>query len=137
VTDNGRQADEDDLINAEVYDSEDDSQDAIMPDMEADAAEEEEEDSLLPDGWIAIVCGLSGKEKDDSLPDRFFAAPRDVYMPDLTACCDVLLGKLVGLNRMCTSVLLRLTLTLTLTFFAAGLWDMQRDCIYADAFPLW
>ena len=135
ATDKGRQADEDDVIDADVGDSEDDSQDAIMPDMEDDAAEEEEEDNLLPDGWIAIVCGLSGKEKDDSLPDRFFAAPRDVYMPDLTACCDVLLGKLVGLNHLCTSVLLELTLTLALS--AAGLWHMQRDCIYADAFPLW
>ncbi|KAG6900693.1 hypothetical protein C0993_005005 [Termitomyces sp. T159_Od127] len=65
----------------------------------------EEEDSpfdarLLPDeSWIAIVCGTS-KEKwseDDKaagLPDGFYVAPRDVYMPDLTAVGDVLLGKL-------------------------------------------
>ncbi|KAG5726417.1 hypothetical protein E4T56_gene9941 [Termitomyces sp. T112] len=55
---------------------------------------------LLPDeSWIAIVCGAS-KEKwseDDKaagLPDGFYVAPRDVYMPDLTAVGDVLLGKL-------------------------------------------
>ncbi|QRW04398.1 L-arabinokinase [Ceratobasidium sp. AG-Ba] len=40
--------------------------------------------TLLPDGWIAI----------EDLPDRFFVAPRDVYMPDVTAVGDVLLGKL-------------------------------------------
>ena len=70
----------------EAIDSNDNSQEI--------APEGDESDSLLPDGWIAIVCGLSGKEKDDTLPDGFYAAPRDVYMPDLTAVCDVLLGKL-------------------------------------------
>ncbi|KAG6902827.1 hypothetical protein C0995_010712 [Termitomyces sp. Mi166 len=56
---------------------------------------------LLPnESWIAIVCGAS-KEKwseDDKaagLPDGFYVAPRDVYMPDLTAVGDVLLGKLI------------------------------------------
>ncbi|KAJ7873157.1 hypothetical protein B0H13DRAFT_2058643 [Mycena leptocephala] len=47
-----------------------------------ESPEVEELPRLLPDGsWIAIVCG-------------FFVAPRDVYMPDLTAVGDVLLGKL-------------------------------------------
>lgn len=58
---------------------------------------------LLPDtSWIAIVCGVSkeqwisqGQEQDSELPDQFYVAPRDVYMPDLTAIADVLLGKLV------------------------------------------
>ncbi|TFK28152.1 hypothetical protein FA15DRAFT_612610 [Coprinopsis marcescibilis] len=52
---------------------------------------------LLPDeSWIAIVCGVS-KEKwleGAALPDRFYVAPKDIYMPDLTAIADVLLGKL-------------------------------------------
>lgn len=58
--------------------------------------------SLLPSpSWIAIICGvpsnwsLSGDEEED-LPPTFYIAPRDVYMPDLTAIADVLLGKLVS-----------------------------------------
>ncbi|KAI3601017.1 mevalonate galactokinase-like protein [Moniliophthora roreri] len=60
--------------------------------------------SLLPDdSWIAIVCGVSKEQwerqqqlegDDGGLPENFFVAPRDVYMPDLTAIADVLLGKL-------------------------------------------
>ena len=76
----------DDFASPDGLDSNDDSQDSKYP--------EDEQDGLLPPQWIAVVCGLSGKEKDDSLPDGFYAAPRDVYMPDLTAVCDVLLGKL-------------------------------------------
>ncbi|KAH9944850.1 hypothetical protein B0H21DRAFT_791976 [Amylocystis lapponica] len=61
-------------------------------------AEDEEEPLLLPDAtWIAIVCGVAqgwGTEGGETLPDAFFVAPRDVYMPDLTAAADVLLGKL-------------------------------------------
>ncbi|KAF8623623.1 hypothetical protein AX17_007325 [Amanita inopinata Kibby_2008] len=63
----------------------------------------EEEPRLLPDSsWIAIICGVSKEqwigqltEERLGLPDRFFVAPRDVYMPDLTAVGDALLGKLV------------------------------------------
>jgi hypothetical protein len=71
---------------------------------------------MLPDtSWIAVVCGvsdsrewqtkrrdagatgaISGEENDD-LPEGFYIAPRDVYMPDLMAVGDVLLGKLVCL----------------------------------------
>ena len=58
---------------------------------------------LLPDEtWIAIVCGVSKEQwngdvdGDDGLPDGFYVAPEDVYMPDLTAIADVLLGKLVS-----------------------------------------
>ena len=58
---------------------------------------------LLPDAsWIAIVCGVSKEQwaaardgEDSELPEEFYVAPRDVYMPDLTAVGDVLLGKLV------------------------------------------
>ncbi|KAK7031204.1 hypothetical protein VNI00_013620 [Paramarasmius palmivorus] len=60
--------------------------------------------SLLPDDtWIAIVCGVSKEQwerqqqlegEDGGLPENFYVAPRDVYMPDLTAVADVLLGKL-------------------------------------------
>lgn len=60
---------------------------------------EEEVPLLFPDdSWIAIVCGVPkdwGKEDGEDLPDNFFVAPKDVYMPDLTAVADVLLGKLV------------------------------------------
>ena len=52
---------------------------------------------LLPEGWIAVVCGASKEQGEDSehLPEGFYIAPKDVYMPDLTAVADVLLGKLV------------------------------------------
>ena len=60
----------------------------------------EEEPRLLPDEtWIAIVCGVSKEwamEDGEELPGNFYVAPRDVYMPDLTAVSDVLLGKLVS-----------------------------------------
>uniref|UniRef100_A0A8H7Y3N0 Inositol hexakisphosphate-domain-containing protein n=1 Tax=Psilocybe cubensis TaxID=181762 RepID=A0A8H7Y3N0_PSICU len=61
--------------------------------------EEQVQQQLLPDhSWIAIVCGVSkeqwGTEKEEGLPEGFYVAPRDVYMPDLTAVADVLLGKL-------------------------------------------
>lgn len=61
---------------------------------------EEEDVPLLPDdSWIAIVCGVPkdwGKEDGEELPENFFVAPKDIYMPDLTAVADVLLGKLVS-----------------------------------------
>ena len=76
---------------------------------------------FLPDSsWIAIVCGVSKEqwrtqdEEDSELPEGFFVAPRDIYMPDLTAVSDVLLGKLVSL-----SVCRALELTL---FRATGLY---------------
>ncbi|TFY82410.1 hypothetical protein EWM64_g1599 [Hericium alpestre] len=79
-------------------------------------------DQFLPnESWIAVVCGVSdskewrsrsrtpnasdvmnsvvtldagnGNEEDD-FPERFYIAPKDVYMPDLMAVGDVLLGKL-------------------------------------------
>ncbi|KAI0091036.1 hypothetical protein BDY19DRAFT_984075 [Irpex rosettiformis] len=63
-----------------------------------DLVDEEEEGSLLPDdSWIAVVCGVPkdwAAEGGEDLPDSFFVAPKDVYMPDLTAIADVLLGKL-------------------------------------------
>lgn len=55
--------------------------------------------TLLPDAsWIAIVCGVPkdwAAEDGEELPENFYVAPKDVYMPDLTAVADVLLGKLV------------------------------------------
>lgn len=53
---------------------------------------------LLPENWIAVVCGASKGQDEDAehLPEGFYIAPKDVYMPDLTAAADVLLGKLVG-----------------------------------------
>lgn len=60
----------------------------------AAAIEEELEPCLLPDGWIAIVCGVAKNWGEEDLPEGFFVAPRDVWMPDLTAVADVLLGKL-------------------------------------------
>ncbi|KAG7451356.1 uncharacterized protein BT62DRAFT_978168 [Guyanagaster necrorhizus] len=63
------------------------------------AAEDETESRLLPDSsWVAIVCGVTKDQwesQDDSeLPEGFYVAPQDVYMPDLTVAADVLLGKL-------------------------------------------
>ncbi|KAF7968808.1 hypothetical protein HWV62_29284 [Athelia sp. TMB] len=61
---------------------------------------EEEAGGLLPDAsWIAVVCGVSKEQWDaedggGGLPAGFYVAPKDVYMPDLTAVADVLLGKL-------------------------------------------
>ncbi|KII85116.1 hypothetical protein PLICRDRAFT_669243, partial [Plicaturopsis crispa FD-325 SS-3] len=66
-----------------------------------DQSADEDEPRLLPDGWIAIVCGVSKEQwsvdddgVDTGLPDGFFVAPRYVYMPDLEAVADVLMGKL-------------------------------------------
>lgn len=63
-------------------------------------AEAMEMPRLLPEGWIAVVCGASKEQGEDAehLPEGFYIAPKDVYMPDLTAVADVLLGKLVGLQ---------------------------------------
>ncbi|KAK0480195.1 hypothetical protein IW261DRAFT_1476648 [Armillaria novae-zelandiae] len=63
------------------------------------AVEDETESQLLPDSsWIAIVCGVTKdqweSQGDSELPEGFYVAPRDVYMPDLTAAADALLGKL-------------------------------------------
>ncbi|KDR78951.1 hypothetical protein GALMADRAFT_244628 [Galerina marginata CBS 339.88] len=63
---------------------------------------DDETPRLLPDeSWIAVVCGVSkeqwnsqNQDEDSELPEGFYVAPRDVYMPDLTAVGDVLLGKL-------------------------------------------
>ncbi|KAG5637484.1 hypothetical protein H0H81_004407 [Sphagnurus paluster] len=68
---------------------------------EVDLVDEDDDWRMLPDdSWIAIVCGAA-KDMDDKtgaggtgLPEGFYVAPRDVYMPDLTAVGDVLLGKL-------------------------------------------
>lgn len=65
-----------------------------LPGNASIADQQEDEEQLIPKGWIAIVCGLSVKDGADELPENFYAAPRDVYVPDLTAICDVLLGKL-------------------------------------------
>jgi hypothetical protein len=53
---------------------------------------------LPPEDWIAVVCGASKAQDEDAedLPEGFYIAPKDVYMPDLTAVADVLLRKLVG-----------------------------------------
>ncbi len=89
------------------------------------AVEQEDADArnlMLPDAsWIAVVCGVadsrewqtkrhnadssntSSGEEDGDLPDGFYIAPRDVYMPDLMAVGDVLLGKLVRLPSICRS----------------------------------
>jgi hypothetical protein len=53
-------------------------------------------DSLLPPGWIAIICGLPPKPRPHQIPDRFFSTTDSKfnYVPDLTAIADVVLGKL-------------------------------------------
>ncbi|KIY64423.1 hypothetical protein CYLTODRAFT_401903 [Cylindrobasidium torrendii FP15055 ss-10] len=63
------------------------------------SAPDDTEALLLPDEtWIAIICGVTKEQwlsqGDEELPEGFYIAPRDVYMPDLTAIGDVVLGKL-------------------------------------------
>lgn len=78
--------------------------DRAPPSALCTTCEAEEEPCFLPDtSWIAVICGVSKEqwirqmeEQESDLPERFFVAPRDVYMPDLTAVGDVLLGKLVS-----------------------------------------
>lgn len=66
---------------------------------------------LLPPGWIAIVCGMKANATlRDNLPFNFFAVDVDVFVPDVTAVADVVLGKLVRNYH----ILISLTLTLTL-----------------------
>ena len=93
----------------------------ILGDFSNGDASVEQENSdvrslMLPDAsWIAVVCGVadshewkirrhdatstgkSSGEGDSDLPEGFYIAPRHVYMPDLMAVGDVLLGKLVCL----------------------------------------
>lgn len=84
---------------------------------------------LLPDpSWIAIVCGVTKEQwafqsegEDAELPEGFYVAPRDVYMPDLTAVGDVLLGKLVG--GFCCSWRLAQSME-----FSLGIWDRIGMC---------
>ncbi|EMD33921.1 hypothetical protein CERSUDRAFT_97848 [Gelatoporia subvermispora B] len=70
----------------------------VVEGTESDEGVDGEVNNLLPDdSWIAVVCGVSkewANADGEALPDNFFVAPRDVYMPDLTAVADVLLGKL-------------------------------------------
>lgn len=76
---------------------------SVYVDLDADDAYDADAPRLVPDAsWIAIVCGVSKEQwvaqcedEDSELPDGFYVAPRDLYMPDLTAIGDVLLGKLV------------------------------------------
>lgn len=71
----------------------------LLSDDDAVGVNMENEPLLLPDpSWIAVICGVSKEQwisqLETGLPNNFFVAPRDVYMPDLTAVGDVLLGKL-------------------------------------------
>lgn len=45
----------------------------------------------LPPGWICIVCAAPDHV---DMPQGFYRAAKDAYVPDLTNACDVLLGKL-------------------------------------------
>jgi len=57
---------------------------------------------LLPDSsWIAIIGAISEGQRETiseagDLPEGFYVAPSDVYIPDLSAMGDVFLGKLVS-----------------------------------------
>jgi hypothetical protein len=42
--------------------------------------------------------GETSGEEDNDLPEGFYIAPKYVYMPDLMAVADILLGKLVCLT---------------------------------------
>lgn len=76
--------------------------------FENEAEEGEGEAGLLPDEhWIAVICGVSKEQwnaenEEGGLPEGFYVAPRDVYMPDLIAVGDVVLGKLgYGMTSEC------------------------------------
>jgi hypothetical protein len=74
--------------------------------IEVAIPEEAEGPTTLPDdSWIAIVCGVSKEQwveqqeksgEEGELPEGFYLAPMNIYMPDLTAVADALLGKLVS-----------------------------------------
>ncbi|CAO3607295.1 unnamed protein product [Cunninghamella echinulata] len=49
------------------------------------------EKNPLPPQWICIVCGAPDHI---DLPDKFYRASKDAYVPDLTNAVDVVLGKL-------------------------------------------
>ncbi|KAG0141896.1 hypothetical protein CROQUDRAFT_98200 [Cronartium quercuum f. sp. fusiforme G11] len=49
--------------------------------------------SLLPPGWIAVVCGTYAESFAAGDP-HIYAISHDSYVPDLTALADVVLGKL-------------------------------------------
>ncbi|ORX53520.1 hypothetical protein DM01DRAFT_1336059 [Hesseltinella vesiculosa] len=49
------------------------------------------EHNPLPPDWICIVCGAPDHVE---LPDLFYRASKDAYVPDLTNAADVVLGKL-------------------------------------------
>jgi len=56
---------------------------------------EKKTSELLPPGWIAIMCGMADDDPARSrLPEDFYAAPREVHVPDLLVCATVVLGKL-------------------------------------------
>ena len=50
-------------------------------------------DSHLPDGWICFLLGFES-DSHPHLSSRFIFCPRDTYVPDLVAVCDVVLGKI-------------------------------------------
>lgn len=69
--------------------------------------DEAEEAQLLPDAsWIAIVCGVPkewGREHGEELPEGFYVAPKDVYMPGnlFCRCYDGVLMAWVRFDRGC------------------------------------
>ncbi|KAJ3567854.1 hypothetical protein NP233_g6085 [Leucocoprinus birnbaumii] len=86
------------------------SQTSTYTDDIGDETEVNEEDDvgLLPDeSWIAVICGVSKEQwnaenEEGGLPEGFYVAPRDVYMPDLIAVGNVVLGKLgYGMTSEC------------------------------------
>ncbi|GAA94009.1 uncharacterized protein L969DRAFT_92945 [Mixia osmundae IAM 14324] len=67
-----------------------------MPDPHDDGSypsDVSNECGLLPPGWIAILCGYDNSS-GELLPPNFYTTGKDVYVPDLTATADVILGKL-------------------------------------------
>ena len=96
----------------------------VQDGFQSNAAVIEPEGQFVPESsWIVIVCGVSESKgwhargrtldsddlsgpniasdvadgcEDDELPEGFYIAPKNIYMPDLMAIGDVLLGKLVS-----------------------------------------
>lgn len=110
---------------------------------------EHREAGLLPQGWIAIVTGLSGGDNAirEDLPYGFFASEKDVYVPDLTWIADCVLGKLVGVSlrpQFCapprTGLTLRVRKSLPLgmaSLLTTGVRNVLRNLVLSDSVHLW
>ncbi|RKP13041.1 hypothetical protein BJ684DRAFT_20448 [Piptocephalis cylindrospora] len=48
----------------------------------------------VPQGWVALLCGVSPSSLPPTLPKGFMCADQKAYVPDLVGAADAVLGKL-------------------------------------------